>query len=637
MENKVLQKNIETINSYDNELANKILMFSTEKSNFSFCQTEKSEYNVVFKGVPLHSEQGAIEEAEKITQNFTDKKNSIKIIYGLGLGYLADVASNKIVQNPIIIYEPEIEILFFVLSLAQIDALYKKNVFICNNKEAFKNLLNKFLNDSSDISISFLPTYKKMYEDDINEIIQLARQEQGSIKGSINTIIKKSPKAIVNTFRNVKYLTKIPNINEFKDIYKGKTALIVAAGPSLKENIEKIKENKDKYVIFCVSVALKALLEADITPDFILDIETSEKKALYQNLETKNSYFILEAFADSDEYNIPCKGKISYISQDNFLNNWLRNNLGLKDDLKSYGTVSYVALYCAFIMGFDQIILIGQDLAYRNGRCYSEDSQLGDIKYVFNEEEKKYVILVDDVEKTAIKAKGNSSETSIKSIKNHVDFLNKNLVTVKSQDGNYLPTQVGYMLFINWFSACALELKEKNPNIVLINSSLGGAQIDNWENKALDEAIKDTNAVEKVELNIKEVENAELNQKFKIDFKIILKDIVQYEAYATEALKLAEKIYSELKIKKVTTDNILKNIKKHNDYMSKILHFNKGQIYNIIFVQYSFQIIPIIENVNISNFAEHLKMFELLVGIYKKIVKHCKVYKQLLEKEIEIL
>ena len=37
---------------------------------------------------------------------------------------------------------------------------------------------------------------------------------------------------------NLKFILSNPNITDIRDIYKGKAALILCAGPSLKENIE---------------------------------------------------------------------------------------------------------------------------------------------------------------------------------------------------------------------------------------------------------------------------------------------------------------------------------------------------------------------------------------------------------------
>jgi hypothetical protein len=58
-----------------------------------------------------------------------------------------------------------------------------------------------------------------------------------------------------------------------KDYYKGKPAVIISAGPSLNKNIDLVEKNRDKFVVFCVSTALKAAVKHNIIPDFVCFIE----------------------------------------------------------------------------------------------------------------------------------------------------------------------------------------------------------------------------------------------------------------------------------------------------------------------------------------------------------------------------
>ena len=71
-------------------------------------------------------------------------------------------------------------------------------------------------------------------------------------------------------------------VYKLSDLYGsfiGQTALIIGAGPSLAENIQIIKENREKYVIFAVNKVLRTLIENGIFPDFVvcLDAKFVEK------------------------------------------------------------------------------------------------------------------------------------------------------------------------------------------------------------------------------------------------------------------------------------------------------------------------------------------------------------------------
>ena len=123
MENKVLEENIDLIKKYDSNLANKILMFKEEKSNLEICKTQEGEYNLVYRGCCLHSQKGAIKEAKDIASKVDEEENSIRVIFGLGLGYVVEEISNKIKKSKIIVYEPALDIIHYVLSIAKIDSL----------------------------------------------------------------------------------------------------------------------------------------------------------------------------------------------------------------------------------------------------------------------------------------------------------------------------------------------------------------------------------------------------------------------------------------------------------------------------------------------------------------------------------
>ena len=619
MENKVFEENLELIKKYDENLFNKILMSENEKSNLAIVQTKVGEYNLMYKGVCLHSQDSAVDEAVKIAQKIEEEENSIRVIYGLGLGYLVEEVSKKIKNSKIIVYEPELEIIKYVLSIAKIDSLFQENVILCNDCETLAKLVFENTDNNSKMKLIYTNPYKQIFADDFTKVLQTIQKAQGQHSANINTLLSKAPSALWHTRFNLNFLFRLPYIKQYENIYKGKTALIVSAGPSLKENIEIIKQNKDKFIIFCVNVAMEFLIKSGIQPDFIVDIETTAGDIYYKNIDISQSNLILEAFSHNQKYLLNAKQKITYISQNNFLNPWVRSLLGLNDNLETMGTVSYTALDSAYIMGFEKIILIGQDLAFKNGQCYAKGSRYEDLECIFDENEKKYVIKAKDLEQYALKLQGRITDWSKKVAQSYINNLNKNIYTVKGQDGTYLPTQTGYALFIEWFEKVASRYKKERPQIKLINSSIGGAQINGFENIALEEAIKEDENVERIELPKYRLDYDK--EKCSNEIGAFLEDIKTHEEFTKEAKLHCERFLNELKIKKMITQNALKSMKKHNIALDKLLAVDKGQPWRLYFVQYSGKIIPLIE----SDFSQDAKgtkeVFEKLLEVYNKILQ----------------
>ena len=619
MENKVLEENIDLIKKYDSNLANKILMFKEEKSNLEICKTQEGEYNLVYRGCCLHSQKGAIKEAKDIASKVDEEENSIRVIFGLGLGFVVEEISNKIKKSKIIVYEPALDIIHYVLSIAKIDSLYKNNVFLCNDKETLAEYVLENTDNKSKMKLIYTKSYKEIFPNEFSEILQTIQTSQGQHSANVNTVIKKAPQALNNTYANLKKVLNLPYIMQYKDIYKGKTALIISAGPSLKDNIETIKNNKDKFVIFCVNVAMEYVINSGIEPDFIIDIEAAGADYQYKDIDISNSYLILEPFSHYLKYDIQAKKVITYISKNNFLNGWLRSGLEIDDNLETMGTVSYTALDCAYIMGFDKIILIGQDLAYKDGQCYAKGSRYEDLECVFDEKQNKYVIQARDFEKYAQKLLGKTSDAVFKYAKKYIANLNKNIYTIKSQNNTYLPTQAGYALFVEWFEKVAQRYKKEKPDIKLINSSTGGAQINGFENICLSDAVKNSEKIEKYELSnctVKYRKEVMLNK-----IKEHLEGLYVYDNYAKDVQKYCEKFLNELKTKKVITSNALKYMKKHNDSLNMLLNYQKNQDWRIYLARFSYLILHLIEEDISQDITSTKYTMEKLLKIYNNIVK----------------
>ncbi len=616
MENKVLEKNLDRIAQYDKELCNKILMADFEKSNIAIVQTQKGEYNLVYKNVLLHNDSGAIQEAKNIVEKIENKdnKNTVRIVYGLGLGYLADEMSS--INSKIIVYEPNLDILSFVLNVAEIDALFKENVVVCSDEKKLREHIFKNSNPDTKISLSFLKSYKLLFCDDIMNVAKIAQKAQGEHFASQNTLIKSSPKAIFNTFRNLKNILNNPNIQDLKDLYKNKgmAALCLSAGPSLRENIEIIKNNQDKFVIFAVNPTVKLLQQFGVKPDFIVDIEAGDTSRQFDSIDTKDYYFILEGFCSFIVSSFKTRKTFNYLSDSNFINPWVRDCFKLNDELKTLGTVSYSAFMSAVMMGFDEIILCGQDLAYKDGKCYAKGSQFEDLECVFDKKENRYKIIAPNFERYAssFKTVRNSEQTAIKIAKDNLELLNKNIYTIKSQTGEYIPTQTGYALFIDWFSDTSVELKKKNPNLRLVNSSFGGAQIDGFENKKLQDIVDNLKIVEKPQLD---------NYMPSIDKDYVAKKVVImkeklgiFKALLVEFIELTSKLLKEFEIKKIFTSNLEKLLKKHEEILLKMISCKKDNDLKLVILVF------------LHGFAEIMK---------KDYQKDYKTAKEALEKMLE--
>ena len=122
-------------------------------------------------------------------------------------------------------------------------------------------------------------------------------------------------------------------------------------------------------------------------------------------------------------------------------------------------------------MGCDKIILIGQDLAYTDNKCYSQNSAYAG----FNINESKKVEFENEF---------NQNEEQINK---HAQFLSNDLVYVKGLNGTNLLTRPDYCMFILFFQDLA---KKYASELELINATEGGAFIEGFNHITLNEALE---------------------------------------------------------------------------------------------------------------------------------------------------
>ena len=582
----MFEGNLRLIKEYDRDLAAALLALDNLRQSFELTMTGAGEHNLKVNGLELHSSKSAVEEAANIARNISniDEENSLCVLFGLGLGYLFDEVVARAKGNVILI-EPNIEILKCTLEIVDLTHLLsKKNVRLCADMDTLQRHTTALSDESTKITVSFLTPYYNVYRAQIKEIATIMECFYGEKAAVDNTIKMMGEFTVRNTLNNLHYLESGDAyfIKDFKDAYKGCAALVVSAGPSLGKNIETIKANRDKFVIFCVGQALKLLLDNDIVPDFGVLIEAKETYGQLHGLNLSGVSMIFEPYTNSLCWGVKAKEKIMFLSQKNFLNDFLARTLKIDNEgIASLGTVSYSALNSAQIMGCDPIILIGQDLAYLDGKCYAKGSIYEGLDCILNKDEKFEIVLPDGARESYKKAicVGKTGDEAEKFVEDWLQHLNNNLYTVNGQNGEKLPTQSCYVMFVKYFETFAAHnFKHAGVKARLVNSSTGGAQIDGFENIPLNEVAKSLAVLDKAPVTIartkfdmENIHNAIKNRR---------ENIKEALAYLGQTRVELEKFKKETGFRKAASKNAQKLFDKISDRHSAFekIYFNKNEL-----------------------------------------------------------
>lgn len=559
--NPTLDKNLDAIARYNNKLAQDLLNLPYLTSSIKLIETNLKEPNLAYNGLILHAQDGAELEAKNTFSKAINNPLSRHIIFGIGIGHLFKEFCERS-KGIVFLFEPNLEILRVTLELVDFSKeLSQENVFVVSDIQSFKQIYTNNYTYQATATISFLGSYKQIYGEEMDTILRQMEQINGSCMVEYNTLKMDGVRSIHMVLDNLSYTLNETPLVEFKDIYKGKTALIISAGPSLDANIDIIKNNRDKVIIFCVGTAFKSLASNNITPDFVNIMEINDCSSQVKGFDLSNINFIMEPYTNTSIHKLNVKKKFLFVTNSAHANNYWARLTNV--DISPYtakGTVSYESLLAAKMLGFKKIILVGQDLAYLDNKCYSDNAAYSQLAFEVNPQTGRPEFKIKDLDayiKSMVPIGTDVIDPWHKEFaKYKIDNLNKTLCFVKGISGEMLPTQSGYATFIEHFR----EFAFLNKDLELINTSMVGAQLDGFKNIPLDKALENESTIERIELskpfkynqnNI--LENLEKEKKE-------LKDILEKFAKAKEYIFKYDREFHRRKTVTPEANKMFKNL-----------------------------------------------------------------------------
>ncbi|EOI3122745.1 motility associated factor glycosyltransferase family protein, partial [Campylobacter jejuni] len=306
-------------------------------------------------------------------------------IYGIGNALLIKNLAKH--YKHLFVFESEIEL--FILALSTIDLseelkVYKIVLFDCVAKDLEIQIAMIFDQQS-------ILEYLSLYEMFISSHYYLKYYETSIL--SLNELcIKSASVAIRNAditcflplLTHGQFLQNIPSMLEsipFQRILsqrknKFDNAIVVSAGPSLIKQLSLLKAYQDKAVIFCADGALSMLEKEGIVPDYVTNLDfTDLAMKFFQNKENKTSLNVLSCATHLSLVHF-LDNKSVVLRDDPLYQRFNLNDFGYIDT----GThVSHFSYTLALALGFKNIIMIGQDLAFdEEGNSHSKGFDFGE-------------------------------------------------------------------------------------------------------------------------------------------------------------------------------------------------------------------------------------------------------------------
>ena len=421
-------------------------------------------YPIVTKGgleYRLNSKYNPKEASMQYISQFK-KEGSYSVFFLLGFGdgrNIEALAQTLDETMTLIVYEPSVAIFQKTLeTFDYTDLLKKKNVYLIVESE---NMLQDYLesgisfNNIRMMRLGILPNYDSIYPKECKHMLETMIYFMNKTKIYRNTIYNFRDEFAAHALSNMydylwqtdtHYLKECLAEEDLSDV----PAIIVAAGPSLNKNVQELKRAKGKALILVVDAALRAVVNAGITPDLGMTVDARVADRFFEGIDISTFPFVFEAIS-REEIVKRHTGKHFY---DEFPCNMFAKAVIEKkgyvlDDILTGGSISTSAFSLVKALGFKKIVFIGQDLAFTGGQSYNSGLKMDEKE---NEQHQKKRVIVQ----------------------------------VKGNDGTMLDTDYQMDMYRKWIENEILKLPE---DITVINATEGGAKIEGAKVMTLKEVI----------------------------------------------------------------------------------------------------------------------------------------------------
>ncbi|EAK3291713.1 motility associated factor glycosyltransferase family protein [Campylobacter coli] len=385
----ILEKNIQALLSGVNEpLGNKLLNFIQNKTCSRFNIDEN--LNIYDKTHNVFMYENLEEEINFFYQSILEKtpRYPFVCIYGIGNALLIKNLAKH--YKHLFVFESEIELFILALSVMDLsEELCSGKIYLVDIKEERVDIQLLILFDMKDmfeylslyemfVNNSF---YKQFQQDDWYKANTLCEKNIEVIVRNLNSSLHIGFECYSHLLQNIPFmLESIPFqriLNERKN--KFDNAIVVSAGPSLTKQLSLLKAYQDKAVIFCADGALSMLEKEGIVPDYVTNLDYSDWSIkFFQNKENlKQSIIALECATHPNVVrSLKAENCMIVLRNKALYQRFNLNDFGYIDT----GThVSHFSYTLALALGFKNIIMIGQDLAFdEEGNSHSKGFSYGE-------------------------------------------------------------------------------------------------------------------------------------------------------------------------------------------------------------------------------------------------------------------
>lgn len=408
----------------------------------------------------MNSKYNPTGEANAIlSETSIDEDTNVVVVFGFGNGALLRelMTRENISKIKIVVIEPSLDIFAWTLGhedFSDVLSHDSMNVVAVSEVEVAAGSLMPFLSllTLKNWAPVIPPPVARSLSGFLKAFVRRLDELVTAQKLGFATTADTSDLFMTNAFMNSKYAAASPGIIHLRQIWKGKPAVLVSAGPSLEKQLGTLKQYENKVLIVAVGAALRTLRNAGIEPHIVVTVDPFN--VMYDHFKGLKSEgaWLLSDMAGNHDIIKNFSEKMIFGHSTPQMEHLFRHLIDDRGLMVSGGSVANSAFSAAVIMGASPIVFIGQDLAFTGGASHAQ----GNVKR----------FEIDD-----------------EIVKTEPQKYKK----VRGYYGDEVITESKMNSYRIWFERMIPTVKDSK----VINATEGGADIEGAENRPFADVIKE--------------------------------------------------------------------------------------------------------------------------------------------------
>ncbi|MBF0118010.1 MAG: DUF115 domain-containing protein [Desulfobacterales bacterium] len=384
--NNILKQNLSILQKRNPNLLKTLYsLLPTDTTEIKIIETQSKDFTATAKvkktgtEVLLHSLSNPWIEAQDILKGINIKSGELRVIMGMGLGYLPLEIIKNDHNSRLLIIEASPKIFEAALSHVDLKLLLESDrvIITLSIEENFEKIFsqNTIAINRYGMSVTTYEPERSLFPSFYQQIAHKITEQADAVAMTISSQKIIGKKVYENIIINTSTILKSANIEALKNSMQGLPAVIIGAGPSLKESIPILKKFYNKAFLIAVDSALPVLIKNGLSPHILVTLDYSEE--CYEKIrciidQTDNiPLFYLDGVNPLTVKSYKCTKKFFMSRSNGFLSD-MRDLWGEWAQGPKMQGVAHIAFFMAVHSCASPIIFTGFDLAYTDFASHAE-------------------------------------------------------------------------------------------------------------------------------------------------------------------------------------------------------------------------------------------------------------------------